>query len=272
MGYDLRTALHQYTHDPDPAALAVDPAPVGARVRRGRMVRTATTGTISAAAAVVLVAAAYGLTTLPTTDRTPVAPASPSDSAVQPSATPTPSATTPTSEPGPTTTPLPGDPGAAQVPVFRSGARVSDFPANAPEAAVVAYLTERLGVEPETEAEAACPTSGLPGRILGWPGTGVGVRVRTTDDAGGTVDPYIATWTLMEPSATLGLATEAGLTAGAPRERVLEVYPDATYGEDELSSGGDWWFEATDAGGSILVIGAGENPIYRIESGHGCGE
>ena len=147
MGYDLRTALHQYTRDPDAAALAVDPAPVGARVRRGRMVRTATTGTISAAAAVVLVAAAYGLTTLPTTDRTPVAPASPSDSAVQPSATPTPSATTPTSEPGPTTTPLPGDPadpGAAQVPVFRSGARVSDFPANAPEAAAEASISDAL--------------------------------------------------------------------------------------------------------------------------------
>lgn len=275
MGYDLRTALHQYTHDPDTAALAVvDPATVGARVRRGRVVRAATTGTITAAATVVLAAAAYGLTMLPTTDPTPVVPASPSESAVQPSATPTPSPATPTSAPELSPAPGPTAPGAADVPVFRSGARVSDFPANAPEADVVAYLTGYLDVQPEVEdPEYACPPGALPGRTLGWPGTGVGVRVRTTDDAGNTVDPYIAAWTLTQPSATLGLATDAGLAAGAARERVLEVYPDAAHGEDEDGVGGsDWWYSATDASGSILVIGADDEPIYRIESGHGCGE
>lgn len=275
MGYDLRAGMHQYTRDPDAAVIVVDTTTVVARVRRGRVVRTAMTGAITAAATVVVAAAAYGLASLPTTDSAPVVPASPSASAVHPSATPppTPTAPTPTSAPGPTPTARPADPGAAEVPVFRTGARVSGFPANAPEGPVVEYLTGYLGVQPEAEdPDYACPSSALPGRILLWPGTGVGVRVRTTDDAGNTVDPYIAAWTLMEPSAALGLATDAGLTAGAPRERVLEVYPDATRGEDESGGGSQWWYSATDAGGSILVIGVDEDPIHRIESGYGCGE
>jgi hypothetical protein len=136
----------------------------------------------------------------------------------------------------------------------------------------VAFLTDHLGVQPEVqEPEFACPPGFVSGHILRWPGTGVGLRVRTTDDAGNAVNPYVAAWTLTEQSASLGLATEAGLTVDSTRDHILAVYPDAIHREQETSRALQWWYRATDDGGDLLVLGA-DDAIYRIESGDGCGE
>jgi hypothetical protein len=283
MGYDLHAGLHDYTRDPAVSGTEIDAVAVATRVRHRRAVRATTTGLVSTAAAAVLAASAYGLTTMPTTDLAPAEPSSSSPAGVD--TTPTPVATpspTPTVTPAPTPTPTPSpstpvvppaDEDVADVPVFRTGARVGDFPSNAPEADVVAYLTEVLGVQPaRSDPDYACPPGMVPGRILEWPGTGVGLRVRTTDDAGGMVDPYVAAWTLMEPSATLGLATDAGLSAGDARDRILQLYPEAPHGEQDFSGAVQWWYTPADESGSLLVIGVDDGPVSRIESGYGCGE
>jgi hypothetical protein len=271
MGYDLRTALHQYTRDPAADLAVIDAEAVTSRVRRGRAARVVTVGVVSTAAAVLLAVAAYGVTDLLSSSTAPIAPAAPSSAAAEPTATATP---TPASEAAVAPSPSATSPAVADAaPVFRTGGRVAGFPADAPEEDVTVYLSGHLGMAPEVlDAEYACSSGGVPGSVLGWPGTGLALRVRTTDDAGNVVDPYVAAWTLMEPSGAWGLATDAGLTAGAPRSRVLELYPDAASQEYDQSGGVQWYYTVDDQAGSLMVLGNDDDPIYRIESGYGCGE
>ena len=277
MGLNLRSALHDYTRDP--AVAPLDAGAVRRRVDRRRSVRMATTGLVATAACALVVATAYGLTR---TDPLPPVPAASPSTVVTSTPTPTasPSASpSPSPTPSPTVTPsdsteTPGgtDPDPGAMPVFRTGARVGDFPSNAPEAEVVAYLSERLAVAAEAvDPSTACGRASVPGRQLSWPGTGVGLRIRTTDDDDQPVSPYVAAWTLMEPSQMLGLGTDSGLVVGLEKDAVPRVAPRAVYGEQEISGMLQWWFVVPDEAGEILVVG-GETSIYRIESGYGCGE
>ena len=284
MGYDLHAALHEYTGDLSTDRAPVDEAAVLTRVRRGRARRAATTGLASAAAVTVIGATAFAALG-GTGDPAPVAPATAGPTAAvepapdrtpapAPAPTPVPApAPVPSPDPVPEPSPTPTGPPAVAQPVFRTGGRVAHFPTRAPEAEVVAYLTQSLDVQPEVEDAAfACPPGMVPGRILEWPGTGVGLRVRTADDAGGQVEPFVAAWTLTEPAGTLGLATESGLTAGAPRDRVVALHPDAEGGDLDLGGMVEWWYSVSDAGGDLLVLGTDDGPVYRVESGEGCGE
>lgn len=216
------------------------------------------------------------------TDGSPVAePTTTGSPTTSPSATP---ATSPSPSPSPTPTPTaaptpaptagPTAPPAASGPVFRPGNRIGDLPANAPEADAVAYLTAALGGAPSQASDRACDTSGLAGRLLSWDGTGVFLRVRTTDDAGAAVAPYAAAWVLTDEAVARGLGTDAGLRVGDPGSRIGEVYPGTPRQEPHP---GEWFYPVSTAEGDLTVLaaddgsGAGER-VYRIESGYGCGE
>ena len=194
-----------------------------------------------------------------------------------PTPTPTPTAAaTPTPTPTPTpTAPAEEDPAESTLFPLQPGGRVGDFPERAAELDVVAELTAVFGEPPELLSdEHACPTTNDPGRMLRW--GNLTVLVRTTDDSGESVSPYVAGWWLMQkdpdhPSADL--TTPEGLGLGDPQSRITELYPAAEGGQ--FIDPATWsWATAPDGDGFHVVTrdeGAGL-VVTTISSGYGCGE
>lgn len=177
------------------------------------------------------------------------APPAPTASATEPAApTPTPDALT-----------------------FHPEGRIDDFPPNAPEADVVAHLTERLGSAPETlDDEYACDTAGQSGRLLKWPG--LRVFVLTADPEGGATDPYVGGWSLHRgEGGDPASATAEGLRIGDPEERISALYPSAVSG-DPMSEGDRWWYTRDDDGGyTVVASGDGAGAVVAaIGSGFLC--
>lgn len=226
--------------------------------------------------AVVLVGA-LGLIGGCTADDAPQAPGTPDVTAPAP----TPGLGTPSVTDGPsmpTSTPTSTPPATSRPdvpPTLHVGGAVADFPAGAPEAEVVPYLTDTLGAEPEvTDPDVACVTSALPGRRLVW--EGLTVLVRTTDETDADVEPYVAGWALDERTGTsaLGpLTTAEGVGLGDPERAVSAAYPN---GEA---------FDTPDPGVTLWALGAGTAPhtddltvrltdgvVTTISGGLGCGD
>ncbi|GEA89800.1 hypothetical protein [Cellulomonas cellasea] len=153
---------------------------------------------------------------------------------------------------------------------FHPEGRIDDFPPNAPEADVVAHLTERLGAGPETlDAEYACDTAGQPGRLLGWPG--LRVFVLTSDPEGGETAPYVGGWSLLdEEGGDPASATAEGLRIGDPEDRVAELYPSAVNGEPS-ADGQRWWYTRDDGGYTVIASDEGAGAVVgAIGSGFLC--
>jgi hypothetical protein len=154
---------------------------------------------------------------------------------------------------------------------LRGDGRIADFPVDAPEAQVVNFLTAQYGAEPEAaDLQDLCP----PGRQWQW--DELLVVVRTTDDAGQTVEPYAAGWLLFGPpsAATARLSTPEGLRIGDPENRIPEVYPGAVAEVDATDPASTSW--VTDATEPAFAIGAfdeGDGSVVDvIASGEACGE
>ena len=255
-------------------------APGTRPARRPHRTATRRRRPVTAGAAAVLLAVlgacASGDEGAPTAEST-VSP-TPSRSAATPSATATPSPTstvtpTPDTTPGPATSPAPaaGDgagagSGTASGVQLRSGGRVGDLPAEAPEAQAVPYLTDLFGSEPTVEdPSSACGYD--VGRRIRW--GDLTVFVRSVDEMGAPVDPYVAAWAVGEPSSSL--ATVEGLRVGDPESRIAQLYPGAVGGEDEHSHGHLWWnVQAADGGAYAFITEAGT--VTRLSSGAVCGD
>lgn len=152
----------------------------------------------------------------------------------------------------PATDPAAPTPAAAPLTLHPEG-RIDGFPPNAPEADVVAHLTERLGAAPETlDAEHACAPAGQPGRLLAWPG--LRLAVLTTDPEGGDTDPYVGGWALLDDEGGAPeLATAEGLRVGDPEARITELYP-AAVGSDGAPDGARSWLTRGAAGDHTIVV------------------
>lgn len=183
----------------------------------------------------------------------------------------------PTASSAPTTAPAPAEPAAADPApsvaalVLHPEGRIDDFPPNAPEAEVVAHLTERLGAAPETlDAEYACAPAGQPGRFLAWPG--LRVTVLTTDPEGGETEPYVGGWSLVDDEGgDPAIATAESLRLGDPEARITELYPAAVTSEENVG-GARWWFTRDHDGGYTVVVPAeGDDAVVgAIASGYLC--
>ncbi|MBB2924124.1 hypothetical protein [Cellulomonas cellasea] len=177
----------------------------------------------------------------------------------------------PSSSSGPTAEPTPSaaDPTTAPLALHPEG-RIDDFPPNAPEADVVAHLTERLGAAPETlDAQYACEPAGQPGRFLAWPG--LRLYVLTSDPEGGETDPYVGGWSLHdEDGGDPALATVEGLRIGDPQDRITELYPEAVSSTSEPEDAW-WWDTRGDGGYTVVAPDEGSGPaVGVIASGYFC--
>jgi hypothetical protein len=191
-----------------------------------------------------------------------------------PTPTPTPSATPTADAPAPAPAPAPdagADTGTASAIALRSGGRIGEFPVEAPESDVAAYLTEVYGSEPVVEdPESACGHD--VGRRVRW--GGLTVFVRSVDELGQPTTPYVAAWAVQDPASGPGgapLATAEGLRVGDPVERVATLYPGVVSGEDEHEPGVVWWNAQTPDGQGYAFL-AQDGAVFRLSSGAVCGE
>lgn len=158
---------------------------------------------------------------------------------------------------------------------------MGDFGAFAPEADVIAYLTDRLGPY-ESMDEVTCNTNAVMGRQYRW-----GDFVVFVDDedltfehpAGGTVTadaPYVGGWMLLPGDGQrTGLRTaDGGLGKDDGVEQLLAAYPDA-YAAGPGDGGTTLWEYFAGDLTSYVFETTGEAPgdwVVSIRSGMACVE
>ncbi|RYV51430.1 hypothetical protein [Pengzhenrongella frigida] len=265
MSDDFRRDLHALGDDSTGNTLPIDT--ILTRVHRRRFVRTLAFGLAGAGAASALVLG--GITVLEHRQSAPVAPVASSSptKTPAPAPSPTPTPTAPVETPPATATP-PG-------PGFTLGAdgSIADFPLNAPEADVVAYLDAQLGSHTVSDPTMACRISATPGRLLSWDDT-LFVKIQTEvmtspGDPGpptyAPAPPYVAGWNLTD--AAFDLRTDEGLAVGDSVASLRATYP-AMPGQPSWVPYLWIWYQ-----GSLQVLtdgGAETDGIVQIAAGEIC--
>ncbi len=269
MSDDSRRDPRALGGDSTGGALPLDPTLTG--VRRQRLVRTTTVGLVAVGATAALVLGALALA-----DRRqdpPVVAGAASSPATTSAPDPRPTLT-PSPTPVSTSTPV-ATPESPRGPGFTLGAdgSIADFPPDAPEAEVVAYLDGKLGLHSVSDPAMACWIDNAPGRLLSWGDTlFVLIRTEVMTSPGDPGPPlyapapaYVAGWNLTDD--TFGLRTAEGLGVGDTVTTLRATYPDVP---GELSWVPPLWVWAQ---GTLQVLTEGGDAgdrVNQIAAGYIC--